>query len=265
MIEIHSEAWREAPGRLDPGHVLFAIGDTHGHAEHLSSLQSFIAERIRQTYSNERVTMVWLGDFIDRGPAPRETIDLARFGLGLEGVREVRLKGNHEQFLLDIVNAPNPESRDLLLWSMNGGRDTIEALVGHAEFRDLRDLAKALRKALGNERLNFLSELALSHRAGTYLCVHAGLNPARDLEHQREEDLLWIREPFLSPKFWNFGLYVIHGHSPQMPNVYGHRIAVDSGVYFSGCLTAVELRERELRFIMAIDDRYPDFDWGYVM
>ena len=268
IIDIDCENWQPAPGYLSEDEVLFAIGDVHGHAEHLDALQHFISERIRHRYSKEKVSIVWLGDYVDRGPLPREALDLARSGLNLddrtsERVRQVCLKGNHEKFLLDFVNQEEPEERDLLLWRINGGGSTISALLPGVEWRNPKALAQALRRSLGSERLDFLNSLDLTYRKGSYLCVHAGLNPGRDLEHQAEEDLLWIREPFLNPKLWTFDLQVIHGHTPQRPSAQPHRIGIDSGVYITGQLTAVEIRGDKMRFIAARSPMAESFDWDY--
>ncbi len=268
MIDIYCENWQPAPGYLNEGEVLFAIGDVHGHADHLRALQDFICERIRQEYRKEKVSVVWLGDYIDRGPLPREALDLARSGLAsddetFKDVRQIRLKGNHEKFLLDFIDQDAPDERDLLLWRMNGGGSTISALLPGMEWRNPKALAQALRRSLGAGRLDFLNGLQLTYRAGSYICVHAGLNPARDLEHQAEEDLLWIREPFLNPTLWTFDLQVVHGHTPQIPSAHAHRIGVDSGVYMSGQLTAVELRGREMRFITGQSPIAKSFDWDY--
>jgi serine/threonine protein phosphatase 1 len=42
---------------------------------------------------------------------------------------------------------------------------------------------------------------------------------------------------------------VVHGHTPEGPTALAHRIGVDSGVFMSGRLSAVELHGDRLRFI----------------
>lgn len=264
-IEVQTCPWQVAPALLGSDGALFAIGDVHGYADHLKALQDFIARRIRDSYDPSEVTVVWLGDYIDRGPKPRETLDLVRDGLGIEGVREIALMGNHERFLLDMVDDPDPDKEALDVWLLNGGSDTISALLPNSRESCLRNLGQALRESLGEARLDFLHRLNLTHRAGPYLCAHAGINPDRDLGRQHEEDLLWIREPFLKPIRWPFDIVVIHGHTPQMPGVYEHRIGVDSGVFFSGQLTAVELQNNRLRFLAALSEDAVSFDWSFLL
>ena len=264
MIEIDCEPWRRAPAALPEGHSLFAIGDIHGHDIHLLALQDFLRQRILDACDPERTRVVWLGDYIDRGPASRAVLDLVAEGLNIPGLTEIRLKGNHEAFLIELLEDTDPSERLVMSWRLNGGMHTIESLLPEHRWRGPRDLAQALRRALGAARISFLDDLELRHRFGPYCCVHAGLNPSRDLEHQTAEDLLWIREPFLNPGIWTFDLVAIHGHTPQRPGVYGHRIAVDSGIYMSGQLTAVEIAGADLRFITASSPDARFFDWGYL-
>lgn len=256
MIEISFGPWQEAPRSLAKGRVCFAIGDVHAHVDHLEALHAAIRERVMQAYDPGDVTMVWLGDYIDRGRRPRETLDCVRAGLGLDEPCEVRLRGNHEQFLIDMLRAP--ARRQVGLWLMNGGGETVSGLTGRlaSDFVDDPDaLSRALREALGQERLAFLDELALSHREGDYVFAHAGIDPDRPLESQTEDDLLWIREPFLYPRMWSHEVVVVHGHTPGEPEIQPHRIGVDSGIYFSGRLTAVEVCGARARFISATGEK----------
>jgi len=264
-IQTQTEPWCEAPAELAGREVLFAIGDVHGHAGHLIALHDFIRARIERAYDPKDVTVVWMGDYVDRGPQPRECLDLVRDGLGIAGVREVALKGNHEQFLLDIVDNPDPKDSKILVWEMNGGSHTIAGLLPERRWKNPKALSQGLRRSLGTDRLDFLHGLALMHRVGPYLCAHAGVNPERDLGEQRDEDLLWIREPFLHPPRWLFDVVVVHGHTPQAPAVYRHRVAIDSGVFFTGRLTAVEIQGKRLRFIGAENEAAKHFDWSFIV
>jgi serine/threonine protein phosphatase 1 len=263
-IEIQTSPWHEAPAALTGGKVLFAIGDVHGHDGHLRALHDFIRARIEQAYDPKDVCVVWLGDYVDRGPRPRECLDLVREGLAVAGVREVALKGNHEQFLLEVVDDPSPKESRILVWEMNGGGQTIAGLLPERNWRSPKGLSQGLRRSLGNDRLNFLHHLALTHRVGPYLCAHAGINPDRGLDDQRVEDLLWIREPFLHPLSWTSDVVVIHGHTPQAPAAHRHRIGIDSGVFFTGRLTAVELQADRMRFIGAENEAAKFFDWSFI-
>src|SRR3546814_9729562 len=79
----------------------------------------------------------------------------------------------------------------------------------------VRVLAAALNESLGPDRLAFLQGLTLQRRIGDYVFVHAGMHPDRALDAQTEQDLLWIREPFLSGENWQHPVTVVHGHTPE--------------------------------------------------
>lgn len=253
MIEVEIGDWVDAPRALPEGEVIFAIGDVHGHAPQLEKLHDFLAARIGAVREPARTTLVWLGDYIDRGPEPRRCLALVRAGLGIEGLAEVRLKGNHEAFMSEVVEQLSPRLDSIHAWIANGGSHTIKGLLGQDDWRSPEDLAAALRASLGPEELEFLATLRLSYRQGPYVFAHAGINPARALDDQREHDLIWIREPFLSAYGWPHGFTVVHGHTPERPCVLPHRIGIDSGVYFTGRLTLVELAGHRLRFVTAYD------------
>jgi diadenosine tetraphosphatase ApaH/serine/threonine PP2A family protein phosphatase len=167
----------------------------------------------------------------------------------LDEVEEIRLTGNHEVYLVEAATGRELGLARLLQWWQYGGAETLKTLAPHARIEQPEELAAALRDSLGAERLAFLQNLSLQHRIGDYVFVHAGLNPDRPLGGQRQEDLLWIREPFLSGRDWPHPVTVVHGHTPDRPTALSHRIGIDSGVFASGSLTAVELQGGRLRFI----------------
>jgi serine/threonine protein phosphatase 1 len=79
--------------------------------------------------------------------------------------------------------------------------------------------------------------------------VHAGVDPARPLHQQTADDLLWIREPFLSCRL-DLGYVVVHGHTVESePIVRANRIGIDTGACWTGCLTCLVLEESDFRFL----------------
>jgi serine/threonine protein phosphatase 1 len=246
--------WQPAPRPLPQGRVVFAIGDVHAHADHLWALQEQIAGIIALEHEPGAVTVVWLGDYVDRGWQPLETLDLVAAGLGQPGVEEIRLIGNHEVYLVEAATGEDLSLPRLLSWWRFGGEETLKTLAPDARIEEPLELAAALQEGLGAQRLAFLQGLALQHRIGDYVFVHAGLSPERPLDDQREEDLLWIREPFLSGQSWPHPVTVVHGHTPEGPTALAHRIGVDSGVFMSGSLSAVELRGDRLRFLVTREE-----------
>lgn len=248
-IIAETTAWQPAPQSLPAERAVFAIGDVHAHADHLWVLQEHIAGIIALEHDAEQVSVVWLGDYVDRGWQPLQALDLVAAGLGQPGVEEIRLIGNHEVYLIEAATGEDLSLPRLLSWWRFGGEETLKMLAPDARMEDPAELAAALRESLGPERLDFLQGLELQHRIGDYVFVHAGLNPALPLEAQTEHDMLWIREPFLSGRGWPHPVTVVHGHTPEGPTALSHRIGVDSGVFMSGSLSAVELHGERLRFI----------------
>jgi len=251
-IAVETSEWQDAPRPSGCREALFAIGDVHGYAAHLRALHERLRDTIRSDHSAADTLVVWLGDYIDRGPDPLGCLDLVSSGLGLPGIREAKLRGNHECYLTEAVDADDYPEHALMHWIANGGGETIAGILPGRARPNARELPGLLRDAMGPERRHFLASLTVFFRAGNYVFAHAGVDPARPLEGQRESDLLWIRDPFLDCLDWPHDAVVVHGHTPEGPEVLSHRICVDSGVYFRGRLTAVEIVEDRLRFHSAV-------------
>jgi serine/threonine protein phosphatase 1 len=129
-------------------------------------------------------------------------------------------------------------------WMANGGRQTLNSW-------GVPPSAPPARwwDAIPPAHLGFLRGLSLLHRAGGYVFVHAGLRPGVPLESQSRQDLLWIREPFLS---WDgaLPLVVVHGHTPEAaPVVRANRIGIDTGAVLGGKLTCAVLEDDTLAFM----------------
>ena len=94
-----------------------------------------------------------------------------------------------------------------------------------------------------------LRDLAVNHQVGPYLFVHAGIRPGVALDKQTRQDMLWIREPFLSSKA-DLGVVVVHGHTPRHePTVKHNRIGIDTGAVLGGALTCVVLEDDKMGFL----------------
>jgi serine/threonine protein phosphatase 1 len=71
--------------------------------------------------------------------------------------------------------------------------------------------------------------------------VHAGIRPGVALDAQKEDDLIWIRQPFLESNS-DHGFVVVHGHTiTEEPEFRPNRIGIDTGAYDSGVLTALAI------------------------
>lgn len=215
----------------------YAIGDVHGRDDLLARLLDRIQSEHQQNHPGKTGVLVYVGDYIDRGARSREVID--RVMRGVPGFETVCLKGNHEDLLLKCVDSDDMHHWGV--WLGNGGDATAESFGLEVGLMDQDPAALAL--AVGSKRLKWLEGLKLSHRAGRYFFVHAGIVPGRALEDQIEKDLLWIRDRFLESDE-DHGVVVVHGHTPSRePELKFNRIGVDTGATFWGQLTAVALSE----------------------
>jgi diadenosine tetraphosphatase ApaH/serine/threonine PP2A family protein phosphatase len=227
------------PPSIPPDLRLYVIGDIHGRADLLLRLHDMIRADA-EAAPERRWRVVYLGDYVDRGPDSRGVIDILA-GEPLPGFERVHLKGNHEEavlrFLEDIGVA--------FAWFDFGGAATLASYgvptPNPFALDELRATQRALLARLPSPHLAFLRSLELTHSEGDYLFVHAGVRPGVALDRQQEEDLLWIREPFLQSKA-RFGKVVVHGHSISYePEFRDNRIGIDTGAFATDRLTCLVL------------------------
>ena len=198
-----------------------------------------------------------LGDYVDRGP---DSLGTLRRLIGLErslGIPVHILCGNHDHYLVEFLLADQPEPEALEAWCGNGGLTTLNELgIRRAEVlnRDPADLAARARAKAGPEVLSLLRRIQLTRPVGRYVCVHAGVSPAQPLAENSRRELLCLREPFLAGKSWRHPFTAIHGHTIRGPEVLPHRIAVDSGTYRTGVLSALQIENDRLRFVCVTSD-----------
>lgn len=222
---------------------LYAVGDIHGCATLLTALLA----KIDAEPGDKKRRLIFLGDYVDRGEDSKAVLDTL-IAIKAREPETVLLKGNHEQALLDFIEAPD-RNEDWLHW---GGDKTLESYgVEDIWQKAPGRLAAELQQRLPAEHLAFLLSLELWRILGDYVFVHAGFRPGVALEDQKEEDCLWIRAEFhnAAPDK-RLAHTVVHGHHPvKKPLDLGWRIAVDTGAVWSDALTAVVLDGAARRFI----------------
>jgi serine/threonine protein phosphatase 1 len=202
------------------GRVL-AVGDIHGCAAELDHLAPTAADEL-----------VFLGDYIDRGPDSRAVVERL-IGLRRAGLACVFLRGNHEDMLLAYMKRGGLHGDAFV---DNGGSATLRS-YGLAE-RSGPELARRLPEG----HLEFYLSLRLRHQRGDHLFVHAGIRPGRPLDAQTDEDLVWIREDFTHHTH-SLGCTVVHGHTPYREVVVRlpFRIGIDTGVVYGNKLSCLDV------------------------
>lgn len=234
----HADAALQVP----EGCAIYAVGDVHGCVTLLDRLQQKILADADAGGARDRV-IVYLGDYIDRGPASAGVLDRL-IERPLPGFRSVHLCGNHEDYLLRFLADPSVGPN----WHFNGGDATL-ASYGLDPSRDWSELRSGLARALPTRHRRFLEALALAHVEGDYAFVHAGIRPGLPLDRQQREDLLWIRGEFLRSELRHEKI-VVHGHSiVRAPELRANRIGIDTGAYMSGRLTCLVLEGAERRLL----------------
>jgi serine/threonine protein phosphatase 1 len=231
-----------APASLPPGRRIYAIGDIHGCDVQLGNLHATIAEDLAHRPIAAPL-LLHIGDYVDRGPDTAGVITRLLRGSPLSGVPMVNLMGNHEHTMLDALSGERAAVTD---WLFAGGRPALQSYgIDPDSPRD------SWPEAIPDLHLMFLRALALMHREGGYVFVHAGVRPGVALDQQVRDDLLRMRQPFLYSEA-DFGAVVVHGHTPvKAPVVRHNRIAIDTGAVFGGKLTCLVLEGEMLGFLTA--------------
>ena len=232
---------------IPDGQRVYAIGDIHGRDDLFAEL----IERIRADATARpvgHVTLILLGDLVDRGPQSAEVVERA-IGLHHE-FSDVRLLiGNHEECFLAALAG---DVRRLRYFMRIGGEATVQSYwtsdvnLSEASFEEVAEILPGLVPA---SHVQFLGAGEDVIEIGDYVFVHAGIRPGVPLEKQELSDLRWIREDFLEDDT-DHGVMVIHGHTirenvDERPN----RIGIDTGAYRSSVLTAIVLEGTDRRYL----------------
>ena len=231
-----------------PDTPICVIGDLHGMAGLLDAMLALIAAQPQARTAR----IVFTGDLIDRGPGSAAVLRAVRALCQSDPAHHICLMGNHERMLLDFLADP---ARHGKRWIAAGGGETLisyglgartHAATPAARFTALAD---ALRAALPDGMLNWLGALPLFWQDGPLGVVHAGADPDLLLADQPAAALLWGHPLFHSTPRPD-GLWIAHGHIivPRVQIGQG-RIAVDTGAYKTGRLSALWLDSDGLRVL----------------
>ena len=205
------------------------LSDPHGCYELLVNVLK------KANYNPAKDQLIMLGDYIDRGPESKKVVELV---MELVAGGAIGLIGNHEKLLLAAHDDPD----EFELWAINGGREALRSYgLNPFNHKSVRDIPA--------EHIKFLAGLPLYHETEDYIFVHAGLNPKTCRpETTNPHDMLWIREKWLYAPYR--GKTVVSGHTPTI-KIPGHqkteiwpdqgKLVIDTGAFFTGVLTVVQL------------------------
>ena len=208
----------------------FAIGDIHGCFKTMSKLLYELGDWDR---------LIFLGDYIDRGPMSKDVIDFIISLQEFHGKdKVVALKGNHEDMCLHSYQYKDNYDRQLgQSWAYNGARQTLESFNSDP----LVPIAP-----IPEEYLEWMDKLPLYYEDDNAYYVHAGFLPEVEPAKQDPYFMLWIRGDFIYSDYaWDKP--VIFGHTPvKLVQDLGTKIAVDTGCCFGEFLSAYCVETKEV-------------------
>ena len=246
MIVRFLKSKRRTHLRPAPMGPLVVIGDIHGR---LDLLDKLLAQIETDPDLGCGYDLVVAGDMVDRGPESLGVIDRVMSLSQVRPIPVITLMGNHERMMLDFIEGGDSG----FTWLRVGGRETLASLglpLADQALSEPDTLRAEIRDALGPDRIAWLSALPLLYRTGNVICVHAAYDAQQPEDRQDPKTLLWGSSEFYRRKHLE-PPWIIHGHVvTRPPAVVGVRIAVDSGAWLGGGLTAaVVLPDTEARFI----------------
>ena len=215
---------------------LYAVGDIHGYLGELDTALDLIAAD-----GGSGAEVVFLGDLVDRGPDSRGVIQRLLDGIDA-GQRWHVLKGNHDRMFCRFLKGAVLHDGRILsglgwLHPRLGGLATLASygVSGDADGAP-EEMAAAARQAVPRAHRDFLEGLPIWFERDGLLFVHAGIKPGVPLDQQIEDDVIWLRDPFLDytePHPW----LVVHGHTPvERAAHFGNRINLDGGAGYGRAL-----------------------------
>ena len=182
---------------------ILAVGDIHGMYEKLVALMELM-----QFHPDDDL-LIFLGDYIDRGPQSLECLDYVMTLNRQHPERVIPLLGNHEVMCLNYYRYEGQrrsymmddlDKQMVMVWLDNGGTDM------HRQF-------KKLKRPELQKRLSWMQALSTHYRVGDFYFCHAGIQPFIPLDKQKEGDLLWMREGFYDLYDGRYGT-IVAGHTP---------------------------------------------------
>jgi serine/threonine protein phosphatase 1 len=231
------------------GRRVYAIGDIHGRDDLFGRIIDVIRDD-NASRPKADMTLILLGDLVDRGPASAEVVERA-LNLHREFPDTRLLIGNHEECFLAALTG---SVRRLRYFMRIGGDATVRSYWGDgASLADasFEDVAGRLPALVPQSHVDFLNRGEDCIEIGDYAFVHAGIRPGVPIERQSLSDLRWIRDEFLDD-LGDHGKMIVHGHSITVePDEQINRIGIDVGAFQSGRLAALGLEGDQRWYLFA--------------
>src|SRR5438876_7196285 len=232
--------------RVPDGMRVYCVGDIHGRDDLLRQMAERVEADLEPSSFDQAVT-VFVGDYVDRGLGSMQVVEQVARGEWPTPI--IALAGNHEDLLMAFLE----DERVIEVWRSLGGLETLHSYgvsvgLGSAG-RDFRAVQAAFAARLPERHRKFLEGLKISTAIGDYFFCHAGVRPGVPLDRQNRNDLLTIRDTFLSSEV-EHGKLVVHGHTPSLvPEIRSNRIGIDTAGYATGRLTCLVLEKEQRRFL----------------
>ena len=229
------------------GQRIYAIGDIHGRYDLFCQIiKQIIAHWESSPRDFNKISLILLGDIIDRGADSRRALELAYKLVTRSKVR--LLRGNHEDLLLKSIDG-HGVAQDIWLEHGGGAFLTSFGIAPRRANEDSFDFGERVAAAVPAEWITMLRETSLMYRSGDYVFVHAGVRPGVPLHKQDEQDLLFIRDEFTQSSKWHDGV-IVHGHTiVDHVERLSNRIAIDTGAYASNRLSAICLQDERFEVL----------------
>lgn len=222
-----------------PDRPFFAIGDIHGEYGALDRLFDHLEPLTGES------PVICVGDYVDRGDRTAAVLDrLHRVETAFPD-RFICLMGNHEAMLLAFLDEPETGGPR---WLRHGGLQTLASYRVPFIRDDMVATRDALVGAMGAPMVDWLRARPAIWRSGNVAVTHAGADPTRPLDAQPESAFVWGHPDFARLPRAD-GIWVVHGHVVvDSPFAYQGRVAIDTGAYATGMLTAARIGPEGIEF-----------------
>lgn len=199
---------------------LFAIGDVHGCNNELKVILDYLENELGFTPDDQ---LIFIGDYIDRGDdSPGVLTRIMEWKDKYN--KTLFLKGNHEAMLLDFKGCSGGMHGEYFL--INGGDITLRQWIENK-----------IDPEIILKQIKFIEDTKWIIETDGFYFVHAGFFPGILPQNQIDEDLIWLRQPFLRGEY-DFGKTVVHGHTVTKDLIWlkdkGNQINIDLGCVYHG-------------------------------